>query len=321
MGKILFIRGGAVGDFILTMPAIKLVRDNLPDNQITVLGYQSITELAKVTGLVDETRSIEDAKLATFFAPRAELDQEWCRFLAGFDVVVSYLYDPDGFFAGNLERAGVKTLLVGPFKPTVDSPAVPAAVQLAEPLSQLALFLDQPELKLHYPSDSPALIANPDVFRIGIHPGSGSPTKNWSFEAWAHLLSEIHSAKAGVEFIVTSGEAEYELIDRFLDLLRDRGLPFAHLYGKPLAELGATFGQLDFYLGHDSGISHLAGSTGIPGLLLFGPTNPEVWAPASPKMNVLRSPDQSMSKIEVSQVLDELKNSNLFTPLEKRLIF
>lgn len=314
MGKILFIRGGAVGDFILTMPAIKLVRDQLPDNHITVLGYKSITELAKVTGLVDETRSIEDAKLATFFAPKAKLDEAWCRFLAEFDVVVSYLYDPDGFFAGNLERAGVKTLLVGPFKPKDDAPATPAAIQLAEPLSQLALFLDDPELRLTYPSNSPALVSNHDAFRIGIHPGSGSPTKNWPFEAWAELLSEIRSAKEGVEFIVTSGEAEYEQIDRFLDQLRERELPFAHLYGKPLTDLGATFGQLDYYLGNDSGISHLAGSTGIPGLLLFGPTNPEVWAPASPQMKVFRSPHEKMQKIEVAQVMDKLRESNLFTP-------
>ncbi|MDF1824678.1 MAG: glycosyltransferase family 9 protein [Verrucomicrobiales bacterium] len=315
MGKILFIRGGAVGDFILTMPAIKLVKEQLPDNQLTVLGYQSITELAKVTGLVNETRSIEDAKLATFFAPRAELDGEWCRFLAEFDVVISYLYDPDGFFAGNLERAGVKTLLVGPFKPSNDAPATPAALQLAEPLSQLALFLDDPELSLTYPSDSPALISKTGAYRIGIHPGSGSPTKNWPFEAWADLLSEIHSAKEGVEFVVTSGEAEYEQIDRFLDLLRERGLPFAHLYGKSLTDLGATFGQLDFYLGNDSGISHLAGSTGIPGLLLFGPTDPEVWAPASSVMEVFRSPERMMQKIEVSQVMDHLRKSHLFTPL------
>ncbi len=315
MGKILFIRGGAVGDFILTMPAIKLVRDQLPDNHITVLGYPAITELAKVTGLVDETRSIEDAKLAHFFNPRSELDEDWCRFFAGFDVVVSYLYDPDGFFAGNLERAGVKTLLIGPFKPVEDEPHLPAAVQLAEPLSQLALFLDEPQLILDFPPElRPELLSDRDTVRVGIHPGSGSPAKNWSFEAWSDLLAEIRSLRPNVEFLVTSGEAEYESIDRFLDQLRGKDLPFAHFYGKSLAEIGATFSRLDFYLGHDSGISHLAGSTGIPGLLLFGPTNPKVWAPVSDQFQIVQSPDETMSGIGVSEVLDKVRESNLFTP-------
>ena len=316
MGKILFIRGGAVGDFIVTMPAIKLVRDHLSDNHITVLGYPSITELAKVTGLVDETRSIEDAKLAHFFNPRSDLDSAWCRFFASFDVVVSYLYDPDGFFAGNLERAGVKTLFPGPFKPVENEPFIPAAIQLAEPLNQLALFLDDPQLLLDFPSDlRPALLSKTETFRIGIHPGSGSPTKNWSFEAWTDLLTEIQSLRPEVEFLVTSGEAEHESIDQFLDQLRERELPFAHLCGKSLAEIGATFSQLDFYLGHDSGISHLAGSTGIPGLLLFGPTNPEVWAPRSGRFQIVQSSDQKMSGITVAEVLDKVRDSNLFTPL------
>lgn len=316
MGKILFIRGGAVGDFILTMPAIKLVRDQLPDNHITVLGYPSITELAKVTGLIDETRSIEDAKLAHFFNPKSELDEGWCHFFSGFDVVVSYLYDPDEFFAGNLKRAGVKTLFLGPFKPVEEEPYRPAAVQLAEPLRQLALFLDEPQLTLDFPSDlSPELLCGSDTLRIGIHPGSGSPTKNWTFDAWVELLSKIGSHRPNVEFLVTSGEAEYETIDRFLDQLREEDLPFAHFSGKSLAEIGATFSQLDFYLGHDSGISHLAGSTGIPGLLLFGPTNPGVWAPLSDQFQIVRSSDQKMTGIAVSEVWNKVKDSNLFTAL------
>ena len=94
MGKFLFIRGGAVGDFILTMPAIQLVREQLPDNEIEILGYPAITSLATATGLANRTRSIEDARLAAFFAPRAELDQEWCDYFSSFNVVVSYLYDP-----------------------------------------------------------------------------------------------------------------------------------------------------------------------------------------------------------------------------------
>ena len=53
MGKILFIRGGAVGDFILTLPAIQLVRSTLPDVEIEILGYESITGLAVRCGLAD----------------------------------------------------------------------------------------------------------------------------------------------------------------------------------------------------------------------------------------------------------------------------
>lgn len=303
MGKFLFIRGGAVGDFILTMPAIRLVRDQLPDNEVEILGYPAITSLATAKGLADRARSIEDARLAAFFAPRAKLDQEWCDYFSSFDVVVSYLYDPDGFFGDNLERAGVQTLLRGPFRPADEAPFVPAALQLAAPLETLALFLDDPGMTLDYrASDAIETSTRP---RVAIHPGSGSASKNWSFESWASVLAELHR-KLDIEYVVTSGEAEHETIGQFLALLDIRKLPYTHLSGLALPELGAVLNDVDFYLGHDSGVSHLAASAGAKGLLLFGPTNPEIWAPVSPDMKRLVSKDKSLGGIQVQEVLKAL---------------
>jgi ADP-heptose:LPS heptosyltransferase len=42
------------------------------------------------------------------------------------------------------------------------------------------------------------------------------------------------------------------------------------------------------YIGNDSGITHLAAAVGTPVLALFGPTNPEVWAPRGPHVRVGR---------------------------------
>ena len=65
----LFIRGGAVGDFILTLPAMQLVRDTLPEIEIEVLGYDSISQLATESGIAVATRSIEYGPLAHFLYP------------------------------------------------------------------------------------------------------------------------------------------------------------------------------------------------------------------------------------------------------------
>ncbi len=42
MNRILVIRGGAIGDFVLTLPAIKLLRDNFPHARLEILGYKHI---------------------------------------------------------------------------------------------------------------------------------------------------------------------------------------------------------------------------------------------------------------------------------------
>ena len=46
-----------------------------------------------------------------------------------------------------------------------------------------------------------------------------------------------------------------------------------------LYDLGCWLAQARVYIGNDSGISHLAAAVGTPTIVLFGPTNPAVWAP------------------------------------------
>ncbi len=308
MGKILFIRGGAVGDFILTMPAIQLVRDNLPDLEIDILGYPSIAELAVSAGIADRVRSIEHAAMARFFAPNAELDKDLCDYLASFDVVVSYLYDPDGFFEANLLRAGVETLFVGPYRMVEEEPFQPAALQLAKPLESLALYLENPAPVFSFAGNESSVKRFTDGPLIALHPGSGSPSKNWSFESWIEIVRHIHSLQPETEFLITSGEAEAEVIPEFLSMLTDTSVPFQHRGDSSLIELASVFSEIDFYLGHDSGISHLAASAGAEGLLLFGPTNPKVWAPPHQGMDQLVSATVSLSEITVSEVAKRLSN-------------
>ena len=303
MGKVLFIRGGAVGDFILTMPAIKLMRNSLPDNEIEILGYPAIAELAVTSGLADRVRSIEDGRLATFFAPGAKLDPDWCSYLSGFDLVVSYLYDPDGYFSENLKVAGVKTLIRAPFRPVETEPHVHAAIQLAQPLEEVALYVEDPELTLEYPDASTEVRQHP---LIALHPGSGSPTKNWSFESWVKVLRHLQKEFSDAEFVITAGEAERERIGEITRLLRDADIAHRLLIDQSLSELAAFYRNVDLYLGHDSGISHLAASAGAEAVLLFGPTNPAIWAPATSRVRVVASSDGSPDGVSVFEVIEEL---------------
>ena len=75
-GKILVIRGGAIGDFILTLPAIGLLRENFPDCHLEILGYRHICSLAEKRHYANATRSIEYGPMAGFFNPKAARDAE-----------------------------------------------------------------------------------------------------------------------------------------------------------------------------------------------------------------------------------------------------
>ena len=87
-GKILIIRGGAIGDFILTLPAIAALRRQFPEAHLEVLGYPHIAQLAAAGGLVDRVQSIEARALAGFFARRGILAEDLADYFSEFDIIV-----------------------------------------------------------------------------------------------------------------------------------------------------------------------------------------------------------------------------------------
>ncbi len=302
-GNILIIRGGAIGDFILTLPAIRLVRDAFPAASVEILGYRHIIAIAEKRYYADRTRSIEYGPLAGFFNPKSDLDRELCEYFAGFDQVISYLFDPDGYFGGNLQRAGVRNLIVG--DPRIRDGAH-ATIQLAAPLGSLALFLEESAAEF-YPShddvnSADALLqsAGPRPW-IAIHPGSGGERKNWPLARWIDLVNALLRAAPMAQVLVIGGEADVARIAALRGALDPARVRF--LEDLPLPTLGAALMRCDAFLGHDSGISHLAAAAGVPAVLLFGPTDPDVWAPASTNVRIIESPTGEMADIPLDSVL------------------
>ena len=116
-GSILVIRGGAIGDFILTLPVLAALRENLPQARVEILAYPRVAPLAVAAGLAVATRSIEARPLAGFFAARGPLDEELQNYFSSFAVILSYLYDPDGIFQANVGRCTKAQFIAGPHRP------------------------------------------------------------------------------------------------------------------------------------------------------------------------------------------------------------
>jgi heptosyltransferase-3 len=305
--RVLVIRGGAIGDFVVTLPVLHLLRTSLPGCHITVFGYRGIAELALRAGLADEVRHLGDPAMATLFVPGATVAEELKAFLVSHDLVVSYLYDPDGIFAANLEGLGVKTLLACPHRMTRDGG--PAPMQLARPLERLAMFLEDtaPWMSGAARERGQKGFQGPPR-TVLLHLGSGSLEKNWSLTRWHEALSR--AAWQLERLILISGEAEEE---RGL-LAEARALTWParhceHWHQVPLVTLSeqmeelAGQGSVALFLGHDSGISHLAAACGLPCALLFGPSEPQVWVPQNPGVHFLRGPQADLENLEPATVL------------------
>lgn len=298
---ILVIRGGAIGDFVLTLPAIQLLREAFPETPVHILGYQSIIALAHERHYAISTRSIEYAPLSRFFIPGTELPDDLIEYFGSFAQVISYLFDPDGIFAANLERCGVKNLITGSPKITDEAHAV---AQLARPMEKLALFLEDPAAALH-PSETDLATASSalDAHRplIAVHPGSGSPKKNLSTHQWVRILTPVLAHRSLPRLVIVGGEADDAQIAALQQAL---SAPASILKNLPLPVLSAVFSRCDLFLGHDSGISHIAAASRAPCVLAYGTTDPDIWGPLNPQVNIISSQMLGMQTINIRAISD-----------------
>ncbi|MGI8819707.1 MAG: glycosyltransferase family 9 protein [Chthoniobacterales bacterium] len=284
--RVLVIRGGAIGDFVLTLPAIKLLRERWPEARLEILGYQQIAALAENRFYADAVRSLEDGALASFFVKGAELPREFRAYFGSFDLIVSYLYDPERVFETNIRRCGAGRFRACSPKITDDKHA---ARQLAAPLEELELKLSSPAAELFPNDDDHAAAATllPERSKplIALHPGSGSATKNWPLGYWVELGNRLTAPDA--RLVVIAGEAERAQLAELHRAWSD--LPVSYVVDQPLPHVAAVIARCALFIGHDSGISHIAAAVGTSSLLLFGPSDPAVWAPQNSRVHVLRA--------------------------------
>ena len=299
--RILVIRGGAIGDFVLTLPAIKLLRENFPDAHLEILGYKHIVALAEDRFYAHATRSIEYSAMAGFFVPNAKLAPDLMEYFGSFHQIVSYLFDPDGIFEANMERCGVKNFIH--ISPKLDD-SEKASLQLARPLQNLALYLDDPAAVL-YPSAGDREFAarffgDLKMPVIALHPGSGSELKNWPLQNWRALGEWLFTLEPAPAILLTGGEADRMNLAALAEAWKGRHVYFAE--DMPLYHLAALFERCRLFIGHDSGVSHIAAAAGTPSLLMFGPTDPEVWAPANPHVKYIVAPQEAMGNLRIEKV-------------------
>ncbi len=309
--RILVIRGGAIGDFVLTLPAIKLLRENFPDAHLEILGYKHIVALAEGRYYADATRSIEYAALSRFFIPDTELAPDLIEYFGSFQQIVSYLFDPDQFFENNLRRCGVKHFLH--ISPKLDDSAH-AAQQLARPLESLALYLEDASATLH-PNDADKKFADEFFAKskilcskiIAIHPGSGNEKKNWPLQNWLALGDWLFTLSPQPALLLIGGEADYATLNALRSAWKNQPLLVAR--DLPLHHLAALLERVNVFIGHDSGISHIAAAAGARCVLLFGPTDPDIWAPANKNVRTIASAEADLAKLEVNTVKAALAES------------
>jgi ADP-heptose:LPS heptosyltransferase len=283
--RIVVIRAGALGDTILTIPAIRALRERNPEAQIEVIGYPDLWEVAG--SLVDRRISIERPVLSGLLTGDASPGLlAWIR--GGSDAPSDAPLPVDLAIAWTqrnprpiFEAAGVGQIIhASPFPP----PGIHAAGWYLQSLDLPIVPGDGPHLSL----SSEERHAGRQALReqrldrpIILHPGAGATWKRWPAQRFGVLAMALRQRDHDVALL--AGPADEEAIEATLA----HSGPLPILRSDSIRHLAAILSQAHLFVGNDSGVTHLAAAVGVPTIALFGPTDPASWAPLG-KVRLLR---------------------------------
>ena len=112
-----------------------------------------------------------------------------------------------------------------------------------------------------------------DSITFGINPGSVWPTKRWTAEGYAELISHLRR-KYRCQILLFGGREDYRVLDTIQQLSGNAGTSLAGRIS--LRELPSALDWCDVFITNDSGPMHVAVARGIPVVALFCATTPSL---------------------------------------------
>jgi heptosyltransferase I len=127
---------------------------------------------------------------------------------------------------------------------------------------------------------------------IVVHVSAGNPFRRWPADAWVEFLVRLSRGDAGRTLLVLSGPSERDAARAIGARARVQVGGSGGIVDNvdvDLAELRALLERAALFVGGDSGPLHVAGTTGVPIVGLYGPTLPARSAPWRPSRFITES--------------------------------
>ena len=271
----LVIRPGAIGDVILSLPALESLCADYTEFWVP----EPVTPLVR---LGDAVRSIGSTGLDLLEIFAGQAPPPLLEALRSFDDIISWYGSNREQFRSVVRAMGLPFHHLRALPPDGARHAIDYYLAQVQPF---ALSLVEPAPIIDCPAAAGGCVV--------IHPFSGSRLKNWPLERFQELARRL--------------PAEFEV---FWCAGPEEELPEARRFDN-LYDLACWLAGARLYIGNDSGITHLAAAVGAPVVAIFGPTDPRVWAPRGSRVKVVAAalaggPVESVSLDRVALAADEL---------------
>lgn len=283
--RILCVQWAAIGDLVLTTPALAALREAHPAAHIGLLTSAFAAPVVAGTGLVDtiytlpRTSLLRGETLHVFRQIRRDRYDAIIFFHHLTTRAGAYKYAALAYASGAPRRIGLDNGRGWFLNEKIPDTGFGPENQAQEWLNLVALLGADASPRGAKVAFEPYPLPDAD-FRIAVHAGSGdfSTARRWPVERLAQTVNMMTAEyQAQVVVVGAAGDDSPALIEKLdtppLDLTGKTSIP----------QLADALRQCQLYIGSDSGVSHLAAAADTPSVAVFGPTNHAAWSPWSPQ--------------------------------------
>jgi ADP-heptose:LPS heptosyltransferase len=286
-GRILLSRLQYLGDVILTLPAVRAIRDRFPRAEIDYLSRGAGAEVLKGEPLFSRVFRAPEKEEGIAAQLRLIAALRGRRYAAAVDW---YSNPRSALFAW---LSGAKLRVGGSRRirrrlythPLAAPPSVRSAIDHhLYYLRPLGIDGGAARPALHPTEEESARAAralaecgagSDGGTRVAIHPGGKWEVKRWPAESYAALARRL-TEKRGFRVVVLAGPGE----DAYREALRSElGDGVSYVPTLPIRDTVAVLAALDAAVVNDGGIMHASIAVGTPTVGIFGSSEPDIWFP------------------------------------------
>ncbi|MEO5956323.1 MAG: glycosyltransferase family 9 protein [Nitrospiraceae bacterium] len=286
---IVMIHPGGLGDVLLAVPAMARLRIRFPSHRLLLCAGSQVATLLRACSIIDDWTSVQGRACADLFA--GSVTGQLQTWLEDCDLAIGWMEDADGGLSRALKVAGVReAILRSPFSLMIH--AIHQRDRFFEAINEAPydgeehawLTVTEPLLSLGQACLKTAGLSNRQPFVV-IHPGSGSVHKCVGPEILASVVVALQ--RSGTIPVILEGPADREPVER---LFQSCLQPPVVLKGLDVLTVAGVLAQARFFIGQDSGVTHMAGLLGVRTVALFGPTDQARWAPRGAHVTIVQGP-------------------------------
>lgn len=303
--KILIIRRGALGDTVVTFPLIKILRKKYKNCHIEVIGDKNYWSLA-YPKFIDKITSADSNYINSLHSVDS-LSDEIKEYFKSFDLIIGFLKDEDSTVKNHLQNIGVVNFVFQ--NPFTENSNVHIVEYTTSILKKLGIEYNGDIIPKIGIDSSDNLYAEDYLGRrefyncvVSIHPRTYG-IKGLDIDRYLDLGSWVQDdLKGRVLWILGPVEEEH------LTVIESHFDKSSVIFINDLKKIAAIISKTDFYVGCDTGISHLAAATGVNTISIFGPTNPDIWGALGKRVRILKTSNLQTFN---TQIVKELIVNNI----------